>query len=103
MQVLAKTAYFSSNKLRMETPDPVDVDISAALAPTHKPPNPRNCITNKVTVLDPYLFNIIPESLLRIIGLIMLVVPFSWWLGGWIHRDLLAAVREVEGRTKKEL
>jgi hypothetical protein len=28
LRVLAKTAYFSSSKARMENPDPVDVDIS---------------------------------------------------------------------------
>jgi hypothetical protein len=28
LQVFAKTAYYSSNRTRMENPEPVDVDIS---------------------------------------------------------------------------
>ncbi|CCX07103.1 hypothetical protein FPQ18DRAFT_353196 [Pyronema domesticum] len=71
LRVFAKTAYFSANKTRMENPEPVDVDI----------------------ILDPYVFNVVPESLLAIIGLIVVVAVASWPLGGWIHKVLTGVGR----------
>ena len=38
LRVLAKTAYVSSQKSRMENPEPVDVDISATPAPNPSQP-----------------------------------------------------------------
>lgn len=41
------------------------------------------------TVLDPYLFGLVPESLLPIGGVIVFVAVLSWWLGGRVHEALL--------------
>ncbi|KAF8252171.1 hypothetical protein K440DRAFT_633388 [Wilcoxina mikolae CBS 423.85] len=82
LRVFAKTAYVSSSTSRMQNPEPVDVDI----------------------ILDPYIFNLIPESLLKIIGVIVIVAVSSWWLGGWIHNVLLgfASLTKLQTGGKKD-
>ncbi|KAI5855839.1 hypothetical protein BZA05DRAFT_369420 [Tricharina praecox] len=79
LRVLAKTAYVSSQKSRMENPEPVDVDI----------------------ILDPYFLNVVPESLLKIIPIIVMVAVFAWWVGGWIHRALLDFAVKSAAAEKK--
>ncbi|KAA8893937.1 hypothetical protein FN846DRAFT_976710 [Sphaerosporella brunnea] len=84
LRVLAKTAYVSSSRARMENPEPVDVDI----------------------ILDPYLLNVLPESLLKIVGLLVVVAVFSWWLGGWVHRALLGVAssgKSAKAGVKKDI
>ena len=95
LRVMAKTAYFSSSRARMENPEPVDVDISTW------PPS-RFLFGLTLPVLDPYMYNIVPESLLKIIGLVVVVAISSWWLGGWTHRALMGVARTTEEDEQAE-
>ncbi|KAI5800061.1 hypothetical protein EDC01DRAFT_532480 [Geopyxis carbonaria] len=78
LRIFAKTAYVSAQKSRMETPEPVDVEI----------------------ILDPYKFNVLPESLVPIGGLLIVVGVFSWWAGGLIHQFLARIVTTDEDKKR---
>jgi hypothetical protein len=102
LRVLAKTAYVSSSRARMENPEPVDVDISKSSNSVRH----GGSVLIVCKVLDPYLLNVLPESLLKIVVLIVVVVLSSWWLGGWIHRTLLDTVSSAisaKAGTKKDI
>jgi hypothetical protein len=42
LRVLAKAAYVSSSRARMENPEPVDVDISKSSSPSNKVTRPND-------------------------------------------------------------
>jgi len=67
MQVYAAADYFSLNKTLMETVPPVLVDI----------------------ILDPYLLNVFPQSLVPTAGYICIVAILAWFLSGWVYKFLL--------------
>lgn len=82
LQVFAAADYFSLNQTLMDKVPPVAVDI----------------------ILDPYLFNAIPKSLLPI-GLYLIPIAVgAWFLSGWIARllvQLFAKHGEGEYRPEK--
>jgi len=55
-------------------------------------------------VLDPFFWNILPESLLYIGVLVVLVAGAAWWVSGRVERWLSMAARQQQravGEGKK--
>lgn len=71
LRIQAAADYFSLNKTLMDSVPPVHVDL----------------------VLDPYLLNVFPQSLVPTAGYIAVVAVLSWFLSGWLYRQLTASVR----------
>lgn len=68
LQVQAAADYFSLDKSLMEQVPPVHVDL----------------------ILDPYLFNIVPQSLIPTAIYIVITAVFAWFLSGWAFQQLTA-------------
>lgn len=66
LQVFAAADYFSLNQTLMDTVPPVAVDV----------------------LLDPYIFNAFPKSLLPTGLYLVLIAVGAWFLSGWISRTL---------------
>jgi hypothetical protein len=68
LQVLAAADYHTSNKTLMENVPPVLVDI----------------------ILDPFVFNILPKSLLPTVGYLIVLAVGSWplaqYMSHWLHK-----------------
>ena len=84
LQIFAKADYFSLNNTLMENVSPVLVDI----------------------ILDPYTFNIVPQTLLPTIGYITVVSITAWLLSGWMYKFVLGIAqpnmkRVEEGKPNK--
>lgn len=81
LQIYAAADYFSLNKTLMENVPPVHVDV----------------------ILDPYLLNIFPQSLLPTAGYLVIVAIIGWFLSGWIYNNLIHPLmpREPEKTVKK--
>ena len=77
LQIFAAADYFSLNETLMKTVPPVAADV----------------------ILDPYVLNILPKSLVPIGLYLLLIATGSWFLSVWIFR-LLA--NPVDGRPRKE-
>lgn len=79
LQILAAADYFTANQTLMETVSPVFVDI----------------------ILDPYIFNVLPRSLLPTVGYIVVVAILSWFLARYLSDQIyLHATRP--GQAKKD-
>lgn len=70
LQVQAAADYFSLNKTLMEQVPSVHVDL----------------------ILDPYLLNVLPESLIPTAIYIVLVAIFAWGLSSWAYRRMVAFI-----------
>ncbi|KAK5661010.1 hypothetical protein OQA88_12388 [Cercophora sp. LCS_1] len=70
LHILAAADYHTTNATLMKNPSPVLVDI----------------------ILDPFLFNIIPRSLLPTIGVIIVVAITSYFIAQWVVTQLNALV-----------
>lgn len=79
LQILAAADYYTTNKTLMSNVPPVYVDI----------------------ILDPYVFNLLPRSLLPTIGYIVAVAVLSWFLA-WRVADRVRTVAMGPDRGKKE-
>ncbi|KAK3320905.1 hypothetical protein B0T19DRAFT_430900 [Cercophora scortea] len=79
LQILAAADYFTSNTSLMHTVPPVDVDI----------------------ILDPFVFNVLPRSLVPTVGYILFVALVAYLLSLRIVAWLRAVV-EVEGSGEKK-
>lgn len=66
LRVQAAADYFTTNKTLMLRPQPVDVDI----------------------ILDPYLANIFPASLVPTAIYILVLAVLAFFISGWIWRRL---------------
>ncbi|ETI24767.1 hypothetical protein G647_04137 [Cladophialophora carrionii CBS 160.54] len=80
LQIFAAADYFSLNETLMAMVPPVAVDV----------------------ILDPYIFNVFPKSLLPTGLYLLLIATGAWFLSGWISH--LLAVTSVGGpgeETKK--
>jgi hypothetical protein len=66
LQIHAAADYFSLNKTLMEVVPPVAVDI----------------------ILDPYILNVFPKSLLPTAGYILTIAVGAWLLSAWIFKAL---------------
>lgn len=80
LRIQAAADYFSLNKTLMETVPPVHVDL----------------------ILDPYIMNVFPQSLVPTAGYISAVAIFAFFLSGWIYRRMIGYVDD-EYDVKPEL
>ncbi|OAA52455.1 hypothetical protein BBO_00296 [Beauveria brongniartii RCEF 3172] len=81
LQVHAAADYFSHHQELMRNPPPVLVDL----------------------ILDPYLFNVAPESLILTAGYIVIVAVVTFFLARWIANRMTAiAVFEDRGSKKRD-
>lgn len=76
LRIQAAASYFSTNRTLMEYPPPVDVDI----------------------ILDPFLLNVLPRSLVPVAVYITFVAVAAWFVSGYTYRWLLS---EVENSSNK--
>ncbi|KAK8133673.1 hypothetical protein PG984_005685 [Apiospora sp. TS-2023a] len=79
LQILAAADYYTTNKTLMNEVPPVYVDI----------------------ILDPYVFNLLPRSLLPTIGYIIVVAIISWFMARRVSRWIQSIAAEPD-RDKKE-
>lgn len=83
LQILAAADYFTANKTLMSQVPPVFVDI----------------------ILDPYVYNVLPRSLIPTIGYIVVVAIVSFFLArqivSWIQGYVAHPV-DPDNKTKKE-
>ncbi|CAG8982073.1 hypothetical protein HYALB_00008800 [Hymenoscyphus albidus] len=80
LQVFAAADYYTTNKTLMANVPPVFVDI----------------------ILDPFIFNILPRSLLPTVAYITLLAIGSWYLSKYISKWFLSFAREEVDVTKKK-
>ncbi|CUS09982.1 unnamed protein product [Tuber aestivum] len=66
LDIQAKAGYYTHEKPRMESPDPVEVEI----------------------ILDPFILNVLPESLLPTVVMIVLITLFAFWASGRVYNAL---------------
>lgn len=67
LRVQAAADYFSMNKTLMENVPPVHVDL----------------------ILDPYVLNVLPQSLVPTAGYIAIIAVLAWFLAGWIYQQMI--------------
>jgi hypothetical protein len=80
LRIIAQADYFTTNETLMETPEPVDVDI----------------------ILDPFLFNALPRSLLPTVGYVVVVAGVSFFVAKYVVAFLQGILRgEAGGEAKK--
>jgi hypothetical protein len=72
LRIQAAADFFTTDKSRMRNPPPVDVDI----------------------ILDPYLANIFPKSLIATAGYIICLTIGSWYISGTIWTRVQSITRE---------
>ena len=89
LRILAAADYFSTNTMLMENVPPVHVEI----------------------ILDPYVLNVVPRSLVPTVGVLLVVALVAWWLATrlivpWLKDvvadGLLRTAREEEELVKKK-
>lgn len=81
LRIQAAASYYSTNRTLMEHPEPVDVDISMSSSPYLAP---YRQLTRPV--LDPFLLNILPQSLAPFAAYFTVVAIGAWFLSGYIYR-----------------
>ncbi|THZ75655.1 hypothetical protein D6C84_09034 [Aureobasidium pullulans] len=74
LRIQSVASFYTTNKELMQYPPPVDVDI----------------------ILDPYLLNIFPQSLLPTAAYIILLAGASWFLSGFAWAKLQLFVHEKQ-------
>lgn len=67
LQIFAAADYFSLDKTLMDNVPPVHVDV----------------------ILDPYLLNIFPQSLLPTAGYVMVVAIIGWFAATWLYNSFI--------------
>jgi hypothetical protein len=80
LQILAAADYFTTNQTLMNEVPPVLVDI----------------------ILDPYIFNVLPRSLVPTVGYVVLVAVLSWFLARSISTWIRDLAISPKSQTKKE-
>lgn len=90
LRVQAAASYYSTNRELMEHPPEVDLDISR----TDCVPAPRRLLTR--VVLDPYILNILPRSLVPIAIYVSFAAVGAWYLSaityGWLLSEAAATI-----------
>lgn len=82
LRIVSAADYFSLNKTLMSSVEPVRVDI----------------------ILDPFLFNVLPRSLLPIVGYIVVVAAGSWFLARYIAAEIKkVALQGDDAKDTKKL
>ncbi|RMD43286.1 hypothetical protein DV735_g1823, partial [Chaetothyriales sp. CBS 134920] len=67
LQVFAKADYYALNSTMMAIVPPVQADL----------------------ILDPYLLNVLPATLLSTVGFILAIAVVGWLGSGWVIKSLL--------------
>ncbi|KAK0651456.1 hypothetical protein B0T16DRAFT_453918 [Cercophora newfieldiana] len=80
LEVLAAADFFTTNATLMQNPPPVDVDI----------------------ILDPFLFNVLPRSLVPTIGYIAVVAVGSFFIARWIVAQIRTITLDSTSQQKKK-
>ncbi|KAL7802791.1 hypothetical protein V8C43DRAFT_269410 [Trichoderma afarasin] len=81
LRVLAAADYFSHHPSLMKDPPPVLVDL----------------------ILDPYLYNVLPQSLLPTVCYLVVVGVVSWFVARWVASSLTAIASSAKSdQTKKQ-
>ncbi|KAI0124836.1 hypothetical protein BJ170DRAFT_478038 [Xylariales sp. AK1849] len=80
LQILTAADYYTTNKTLMDEVPPVFVDI----------------------ILDPFIFNVLPRSLLPTVGYIIVVAILSWFLAQRISTWICAVAIEPDHRRKNQ-
>ncbi|KAH7273790.1 hypothetical protein B0J15DRAFT_567158 [Fusarium solani] len=81
LQIKASADYFTDDAALMRDPPPVLVDL----------------------ILDPYLYNLIPRSLVPTIGFLILVGLVAWFVARSVASKLQSIAVAGESREKKEI
>ncbi|KAK5080619.1 hypothetical protein LTR70_008771 [Exophiala xenobiotica] len=81
LRIQAAADYFSLNETLMKSVPPVHVDL----------------------ILDPYLLNVFPQSLIPTAGYIAAIAVLSWFLSGWTYRQMTVYVRRNQERRAAQL
>jgi len=79
LEILAVADYFTTNVTLMQHPQPVDVDI----------------------ILDPFLFNVLPRSLLPTAGVVIVVAIVSFLVSQWVVIQL-GHIVAVDGKVQRK-
>lgn len=53
-------------------------------------------------ILDPYLYNVLPQSLVPTVCYVVAVGILSWFVARWAARSLASVASENNDRTKKQ-
>ncbi|RDA92961.1 hypothetical protein CP533_5511 [Ophiocordyceps camponoti-saundersi (nom. inval.)] len=54
-------------------------------------------------ILDPFLYNLIPQSLVPIAGYLVLVAILTWFVGQWVVSGLQSVAASPENHAKKQI
>lgn len=102
LQVYAAADFYTNNLTLMNSPPLVLVDLSKLFLCSR---SSRLSIAQGLTVLDPYLGDILPFSLLPTSGYIVLITLASWCITGtiwqWLH-NLSQIKHEADNKTHFE-
>lgn len=80
LKIDAKADYYTTNKTLMENPEPVDVDI----------------------ILDPFLWNVLPRSLVPTVGWVVVVAGLSFFVARYVVGLLQGIVGSNERQAVKK-
>ncbi|KAK1254374.1 hypothetical protein MKX08_008369 [Trichoderma sp. CBMAI-0020] len=81
LRVLAAADYFSHHSSLMKDPPPVLVDL----------------------ILDPYLYNVLPQSLVPTVGYVVVISIVSWFVARWVSNALVSVASSGDdGQVKKQ-
>lgn len=80
LRIDAKADYFTTNKTLMESPEPVDMDV----------------------ILDPFLWNVLPRSLVPTVGWAVVVAGSSFFVARYVVRLLQGIVRSDSQQAVKK-
>lgn len=80
LRVLAAADYFSHHSSLMKDPPPVLVDL----------------------ILDPYLYNVLPQSLVPTVGYIIVVSIVSWFVARWVSNSLVSVATSGDNDQVKK-
>ncbi len=94
LQVFAAADYFTTNKTLMHDVPPVNVEISKSDLTVS-----QTCGELMVlTVLDPFLLNVLPKSLLPTGIYLIVLAVLSWYLSDYIFQGLYQISQIPEGQ-----
>ncbi|RMZ90841.1 hypothetical protein DV736_g1920, partial [Chaetothyriales sp. CBS 134916] len=80
LQIFAKADYYTLNNTMMDIVPPVQVDL----------------------ILDPYLLNVLPTTLLSTVGFILAIAVVGWFISGWIIKSLVRPLASGTGFPERK-
>lgn len=79
LHIQAAADYYTDDQALMKNPPPVLVDL----------------------ILDPYLYNVVPRSLVPTVGYLIVVGIVTWFVAQWIASTLRTIASPAESQSKK--